>query len=292
MEISPQEFLNSENKRITLLGMSGVGKTRLASILRNQDWFHFSGDYRIGKRYLDEAILDNIKVQAMQVPFLRDLLRSDSIYICNNITVDHLKPVASFMGKLGDPAQEGLGLREFKRRQNLHLKAEIASMNDVPAFIHKAHKIYGYKHFINDAGGSACELDDPSIMDNLAKHTVIIYIQASKQDEEKLIQRAVEAPKPLYYREKFLDEQLAIYMNEKNIEYIALINPDEFVRWIFPRLFHSRIPRYEAIAEKYGYTITTDELSQVKTEEDFVKIVAVAIGRCPRSIQYKNNQGN
>ena len=283
MELSPQEFLNSENKRITLLGMSGVGKTRLASILRNQDWFHFSGDYRIGTHYLDEAILDNIKMQAMQVPFLRDLLQSDSIYICNNITVDHLKPVASFMGKLGDPAQGGLELKEFKRRQNLHRDAEIAAMNDVPDFIQKAQEIYGYKHFINDAGGSACELDNSGVMEMLAKHTVIIYIQASKQDEEKLIQRAEKAPKPLYYREEFLDQQLELYMRENNIAYVALINPDDFVRWIFPRLFHARIPRYEAIAKQYGYTITTDELSQVKTEEDFVQLVAKAIDRCPRS---------
>jgi hypothetical protein len=259
--------------------MSGVGKTRLASILRSQGWFHYSGDYRIGTRYLDEAILDNIKMQAMQVPFLRDLLQSDSIYICNNITVDHLKPIASFMGKLGNPAQDGLDLREFKRRQNLHHNAEIAAMNDVPDFIHKAQAIYGYKHFINDAGGSACELGDPAVMETLAKHTLILYIQASSQDEERLIQRAEKAPKPLYYREEFLDEQLEIYMNENNIPYVALINPDEFVRWIFPRLFHSRIPRYEAIAKQYGYTITTNELAKVKTEEDFVQLVSKAIDR-------------
>jgi len=279
VEISPQEFLNSENKRITLLGMSGVGKTRLASILRSQGWFHYSGDYRIGTHYLDEAILDNIKMQAMKVPFLRDLLQSDSIYICNNITADHLKPVASFMGKLGDPSQDGLDLREFKRRQNLHRDAEIAAMNDVPNFIQKAQAIYGYKHFINDAGGSACELDDPSVMEMLAQHTVILYIQASKEDEEKLIQRAEKSPKPLYYREAFLDEQLEIYMSENNLQYVALINPDDFVRWVFPRLFHSRIPRYEAIAEQYGYTITTDELAKVQTEEDFVQLVAKAIDR-------------
>ncbi|MDT8385038.1 MAG: ATPase [Gammaproteobacteria bacterium] len=279
MELSPQEFLDSENKRVTLLGMSGVGKTRLASILRGQGWFHYSGDYRIGTRYLDEPILDNIKMQAMQVPFLRDLLRSDSIYICNNITVDHLKPVATFMGKLGDPSQDGLDLREFKRRQTLHHAAEIAAMNDVPDFIHKAQAIYGYKHFINDAGGSACELDDPTVMKKLARHTVILYIQASKQDEEKLIQRAEKAPKPLYYRESFLDEMLEIYLHENRLEYVSLINPDDFVRWVFPRLFHSRIPRYQAIADQYGYTITTEELAGVTTEEDFVQLVAKAIER-------------
>ncbi len=285
MEFNPQQFLSTEHKRITLLGMSGVGKTRLASILRKSDWFHYSADYRIGTHYLDEAILDNIKIQAMQVPFLRDLLQSDSIYICNNITVDHLKPVASFMGKLGNPEQDGLSLDEFKRRQHLHRDAEIAAMNDVPIFIQKAQDIYGYKHFINDAGGSACELDDPAVIETLAKHTLILYIQASKQDEIKLIQRAENDPKPLYYREAFLDEQLEIYMSENNLPYIALINPDEFVRWVFPRLFHSRIPRYEAIAKEYGYTISTDELAKVQTENDFVNLIATAIARKNNSIQ-------
>lgn len=279
MELSADDFLRSENKRVTLLGMSGVGKTRLASILRQQNWFHFSGDYRIGTHYLDEAILDNIKLQAMQVPFLRDLLQSDSIYICNNITVDHLKPVSSFMGKLGNPCQDGLDLKEFKRRQLLHRQAEIAAMNDVPEFILKAQQIYGYKHFINDAGGSACELDDPAVIETLAKHTLILYIKATEQDEHRLIQRAESDPKPLYYREAFLDEQLAIYMQENNLDYVAMIDPDDFVRWIFPKLFYSRIPRYEAIANQYGYTITTDELATVASEQDFIDLIATAIDR-------------
>ena len=279
MELSAEKFIHWENKRITLLGMSGVGKTRLASILRQQNWFHFSGDYRIGTHYLDEAILDNIKQQAMQAPFLRDLLQSDSIYICNNITVDHLKPVSIFMGKLGNPDKNGLELKEFKRRQNLHRDAEIAAMNDVPAFIEKAQQIYGYKHFINDAGGSVCELGGPDVIKGIAKHTLIVYIQATKDDEKSLIQRAENDPKPLYYREEFLDEQLDIYMSENHLDYIAMIDPDDFVRWIFPRLFYSRIPRYENIANNYGYTITTDELAQVKTEQDFVNLVAMAIER-------------
>jgi hypothetical protein len=83
-----------KNKCITI--NAGVGKTRLANMLRKHNWFHYC-DYRIGTRYLDEPILDNIKKQAM-VPFLRDSLRSDSIHISNNITVDNLKPVSSFLG--------------------------------------------------------------------------------------------------------------------------------------------------------------------------------------------------
>ncbi len=277
MKLTVKEFRNWQHKSITLLGMSGVGKTRLSNMLPNSEWFHFSGDYRIGTHYLDEPILDNIKKQAMQVPFLRDLLRSDSIYIQNNISVNNLQPVSSFLGKLGDPEKGGLPLDEFKRRQELHRQAEIATMRDVPAFIHTAQELYGYKNFINDAGGSVCELDDDETLGILAEHTLILYIKATEKNEQALIQRAESDPKPLYYREAFLDEQLAVYMKENNLEYIAMIDPDEFVRWVFPKLFYSRIPRYDAIAEKYGYTITTDELSKVKNEKELMALIEKAI---------------
>lgn len=277
MKLSVEEFCSLENKSITLLGMSGVGKTFLSNILRKSDWFHYSGDYRIGTRYLNEPILDNIKMQAMQVPFLRDLLRSDSIYINNNITVDHLEAVSSFIGKIGDPELGGLSLEEFKRRQMLHFEAETAAMFDVPEFIDKARKIYGFNHFINDAGGSLCELDNNKLLDMLAEHTLFVYIQANEEDEKRLIARSKSAPKPLYYRPEFLDEQLAIFMQEKNLEYVAMIDPNEFVCWVFPRLFYARIPRYEAIANKYGYTIKTEDLYQIKTEADFLRLVENAI---------------
>ncbi len=281
VRLTAEAFRAWENKCITLLGMSGVGKTRLAVMLRRHNWFHYSGDYRIGTRYLDEPILDHIKQQAMQVPFLRELLRSDSIYIRNNLTVDNLQPVSAFLGKLGDPERGGLGLKEFKRRQALHREAEIAAMKDVPEFIRKSREIYGYRHFVNDAGGSLCELDDPQVLDILAEHTLILYIEASEKDTEALIRRAEQDPKPLYYREEFLDEQLAIYMRERGLAYVALIDPDDFVRWMFPRLFRARLPRYEAIAREYGYTITTDELALVETEAQFLQLVELALERAP-----------
>ena len=110
MKLSASEFRQWDKKAITLLGMSGVGKTRLACILRKNHWFHYSGDYRIGTRYLNEPILDNIKQTLMHIPVIRELLRSDSIRIENNITIDNLKPVSTFLGKLGNPEQDGLSL--------------------------------------------------------------------------------------------------------------------------------------------------------------------------------------
>ena len=280
MKFSIDEFRAWPNKNVTLLGMSGVGKTYLSSLLCGHNWFHYSGDYRIGTRYLDEPILDLIKQQAMQVPFLHDLLRRDWIYIRNNIKVDDLGPVLSFVGKLGNPEKGGVPLDEFHRRQAMYREAEIAAMNDVPDFVHKAQQIYGYQHFVNDVGGSLCELDEPSVIDLLVKHTLILYIQVTdKTEEQKLIERAQSDPKPLYYRPAFLSEQLETYLQETGLSYAAEIDPDEFTRWVFPRLFHSRIPRYEAIAKPHGYTVTSEEVAQVRDEADFLELLEKAIGR-------------
>ena len=277
MRLTAQEFMDWQSKRITLLAMSGAGKTTLANKLPKSKWFHYSGDYRIGTKYLQEPILDNIKRQAMSVPFLRELLLSDSIYIRSGVTVNNLAPVSSFLGKLGDPAQGGLSLQEFKRRQKLHHQAEIAAMNDVPEFIHKAEDIYGYKNFINDAGGSVCELDAPEVLDVLAKETLILYIRISPDQEKTLVDRAKSDPKPLYYRESFLDEKLAEFMALKNYPSTEAIPPDEFVSWVFPELFKSRLPRYEAIAADYGYTLDANDVAHVNGEDDFFELVAKAL---------------
>lgn len=285
MFLSVEEFRAWRNKSITLMGMSGVGKTYLAGVLRNHNWFHYSGDYRIGTRYLDEEILDIIKRQAMQIPFLRDLLRRDYIYIRNNISVQNLGPVISFLGKVGDPDMGGIPLPEFHRRQECYKAAEIAAMHDVPEFINKAHKIYGYAHFVNDVGGSLCELDDEDVLDTLHASTLILYIKVCEGDGSKLIERADRDPKPLYYRREFLDEQVAVYLEEKDLEYIALADPDDFIRWIFPRLFYARIPRYRAIAERYGYTVTADEVARLRDDRDFVELIELAIDRRGRGVQ-------
>ncbi len=280
MKFTPQSFRAWERRNITLLGMSGVGKTYISGLLRRHDWFHFSGDYRIGTRYLDEPILDLIKQQAMTVPFLKELLRNDWIDIRNNIKIEDLGPVLSFVGKLGDPDHAGLPLPEFSQRQALYREAEIAAMRDVPEFIRKAREIYGYAHFVNDVGGSLCELEDDTVIELLAEHTLILYIQVTtREEEDTLIRRAQSDPKPLYYRPVFLAEHLPVYMAEMGVEFVAQIVPDDFTRWVFPRLFHSRVPRYEAIAGPHGYTVTSREVAQVKSEADFLDLVEAAIAR-------------
>ena len=279
MKFSVEEFRAWDNKCVTLVGMSGVGKSYLSAKLRGKNWFHYSGDYRIGTRYLGEHIVDMIKQQAIKVPFLKDLLRQDWIYIKNNIRVNDLGPVLSFVGKLGNPELGGVELGEFVERQAIYRQAEIDAMYDIPHFIQKAQDIYDYPHFVNDVGGSLCELDEPGVMDILVDNTLILYIKVTNAKQEQvLIERAVTDPKPLYYRPEFLEKHLQIYYAETGLEYVAQIDPDEFARWVFPHLFHSRLPRYDAIA-KLGYTVTSEEVDAVQDDEDFLQLLELAISR-------------
>ena len=90
MQFTVDSFRAWKHRSITLLGMSGVGKTYLSGLLRRHDWFHYSGDYRIGTRYLDEHILDLINaiidpVVAVAVPAALNRLTEDPDQIRNLI---------------------------------------------------------------------------------------------------------------------------------------------------------------------------------------------------------------
>lgn len=274
VRMTRSQFMQWPHKAITLLGMSGVGKTTLAYKLPQSKWFHYSGDYRIGTKYLGEPILDNIKRQAMQVDFLRDLLRSDSIYIASNITFHNLDPVATFLGKIGRADLGGLPVDEFKKRQRLHREAEIGAMRDVVEFIEKAHKIYGYDHFLNDSGGSVVELEDDRTYELLSEHTLIVYLKPDAGLERTLVQRGIDKPKPFYYQEAFLDEKLQKYLVENSLASPDDIDPDAFLRWVLTALIAHRRPRYEAFAAKYGYTVDARLAEDVTGEDDFLELIA------------------
>lgn len=103
--------------------------------------------------------------------------------------------------------------------------------------------------------------------------------EQEQQGPIKLIQRAQADPKPLYYRPEFLRTAVKDYLALRGLEYVAQIEPDDFTRWVFPRLFHSRVPRYEAIARPHGYTVSSEEVAQVRDEQDFMALLESAIAR-------------
>ena len=273
-DMTAAEFRSAPFRAVTLLGMSGSGKTTLASKLPKNRWFHYSGDYRIGTRYLDQPILDNINNEAMKVPFLANLLRSDSISICHNITINNLAPIASYLGMVGDSARGGLSVEEFKRRQGQHRDAEIAAMYDVRSFINKTRETYGYPNFVNDSGGSLCELEEPDVIRQLAEDTLIIYLRPSEELLDQIIERSLQNPKPMYYQEAFLDKVLPQYLSEQGLETPDQIDPSDYFRWIFPRLVEHRLPLYESIARDYGVVVQADQIDAIQGEEEFLDLVS------------------
>jgi hypothetical protein len=278
---SAQDWRDAEQKKVLLFGMSGLGKTHISNTLRgNGDWFHYSIDYRIGTRYMGEHITDNAKREAMKVPFLRELLMSDSIYIGSNITFNNLAPLSTYLGKPGDPEKGGLPFAEYMLRQRQHRTAEMASLMDTEPFISRAHDLYGYDHFVCDTGGSICEVvdaDDPkdSIMTALSQNTLMVWIKGSDTHTEELVRRFDKAPKPMYYQPEFLLDCWHAYLDESDQDETN-VDPDAFVRWTYARALAHRQPRYEAMA-RWGVTVTAEAVSRVATATDFVDVIATAL---------------
>jgi len=280
---SADDWTNTPHKRVLFFGMSGLGKTYLSNMLRaDGDWFHYSIDYRIGTRYMGEHITDNAKSHAMKVPFLRDLLLSDSIFIGSNITFENLAPVSTYLGKPGNPALGGLPYDEYTRRQAQFRSAEIAALMDTSHFISRADTLYGYPHFICDTGGSICEwvdADNPEdpIMKELAAQTLMVWIKGDAAHTDELIRRFDAAPKPMSYQPEFLARVWGNYLNENNCQE-GDVNPDDFIRFAYAKALNHRQPRYAAMA-KWGVTVTADEVSDVSAPQDFDALMRCALMR-------------
>lgn len=285
---SGAEFRAARDKRVLLFGMSGLGKTHLANMLRDAPeqqgggWFHYSVDYRIGTRYMGEYIADNFKREAMKVPLLRELLMTDSVFIASNITFNNLAPLSTYLGKPGDPARGGVAFGEYCKRQDQHREAEIAALLDTPRFIERAREIYGYANFVCDSGGSICEVVDAAdpgdpVMRALADNLLLVWIKGSEAHRDELIRRFDRAPKPIYYQPEFLATLWAEYLAQEG-KPEDQVDPDAFLRFGYARILNHRQPRYAAMAE-WGVTVTAEEVAQVRNPSDFHDLISRALDR-------------
>jgi hypothetical protein len=281
---TPEDWLGAPHKRVALFGMSGLGKTRVAAMLRDAaDWFHYSVDFRIGTRYMGEHIVDNFKREAMRNPFLRSLLRTDSIYIASNITFENLAPLSTYLGKPGDPGKGGIAFDEYLRRQRQHREAEIAATRDTRLFVQKAEEIYDYRHFVCDTSGSLCEVVDPRdpkdpVLADLAGAALLVWIRGTEADFEALASRFDKAPKPMYYPEGFLTDLWTRYLAAEGLAPDE-VDPDAFIRHGVRALMAHRLPRYAEMAERWGVTVTAADVARVRDPAGFDALIAEAIAR-------------
>ncbi len=277
-----QDWLKNTRKQVLLFGMSGLGKTHVSNMLRGSGrWFHYSVDYRIATRYMGEHIVDNFKREAMQKPFLRDLLLSDSIYIASNITFNNLAPLSTYLGRPGDPAKGGLVMTDYVRRQDQHRAAEVAALLDTAHFIERAKTLYGYDNFVCDSSGSICEVvrpddsDDP-VLKQLSEHMLLVWIEGSQAQTDALIRRFDKAPKPMCYQAEFLADLWAEYLMKNNVQE-GEVDPSHFVRSAFAQALAHRQPRYRAMADNWGLTIAAEDVAKATTPPAFDALIARAL---------------
>jgi hypothetical protein len=280
---SGASFLALEQKRLCLIGMSGVGKSHLSNLLRRDGWYHYSVDYRIGTRYLGEEINDEIRRLAAQIPAIASLLSSASIQLDARVRIDDLGALSFYIGKPGTASNGWLPEAEFLRRQGLHAGAEVSAMRDHRAFIARAADLYGRRQFICDTSGSFCSIVDPDdaedpVLSDMSETSTIVHIEPDAADLERLIEAFRQSPKPIFYSEPFF-RALASEFSAETGETIDNFDGDRFSRWAFERLIVLRAPRYRSLARNWGYAITASEARQVRTQEQLLKLISNAIDR-------------
>lgn len=244
MPITVPEFREIERKVITLMGMSGVGKTYLSSMLAVQGWRHYSCDYEIAKK----------------------------LGMADEVTREDISALSEYVGRLGNVDKGGLPLDEFSARQQAYFTAEREALAQLPARVKVAHQ-EGFTHVVNDSTGSMCEIDDRVLLDAVDENSLIVYIKANAEEEKAVLERARQHPKPLFYSPERFDYWVDEYLAETGCGGADEIEPDGFSRWVFPRLFENRLPKYQRIADKYGVTIPSAAFHGVGSTQAFLDVI-------------------
>lgn len=261
-------------QNITLIGHSGVGKTSLSEILATSGWFHYSGDYRIATTYLKEAMQDWLLRLARNEPKLKQLVENDALKISGKVSINHLYALSAYVSKLG---KDGLSYAEFTARQRDFAFAEKQAMYDIARFKKLALEHWGYRAFINDAGGSLGEyIDDDALMAFLSERTMIVHIRADEELLDELRRRAYTYPKPMCYDPVFLDKMIMAYCDETGISGANEMVCDDFLRFVAPHLLTHRNQRYELLAKRYGVSLDARDVWRVKSAEEFTEMLAAA----------------
>lgn len=276
---SNKNMNNENNHHIAVMGLSGVGKTRLARQLPMDEWFHYSVDYRIWTHYLGDELNDYLKMLAMEHPLLREMLRRDAIGVEHRVHFDNLHATSLYMGMIGSAVSHGSTVDEFSERMAKHANAERAAMMDIPKFIERARTLYDYPNFLADLSGSLCEiveLDDANdpVLHMLDETVQLVYIRATKEHEDVLVQRNIADPKPIYYRPDFIASEMPGLLQHFGASSVTDVSTKEVGAYLYPRLLAHRVERYEAIAAKHGITLTMEQAAAIHSQDDLLEHIA------------------
>ncbi len=246
MKINAQEFKSMPKKSITLIGMSGAGKTHISCQLEKWGWQNYSCDFEIASKYLKEE------------------LGSPA-----NISADDISSLSDYLGKIGNPKKGGFLLDKFKKRQKAYYDAECAALDNISEEVSNSNK-----NFVNDSTGSLVEIEDDALIQKIGEQTLFVYLKTGDKEEQDVLKRAKDYPKPLFFPPEFLAEKKDKFLSEFDLNTIEDMEPDEFARWVFPLLFEARKPKYQKLADLYGVTIPSSKFMDLKSSDEFIEIIA------------------
>ena len=115
-------------------------------------------------------------------------------------------------------------------------------------------------------------------MRDLAGAMLPVWIRGTEAHLDELTRRFERAPKPMYYPEEFLARLWSDWLAEHGVD-AGSVDPDAFVRHGFRALMPHRLPRYRAIAERWGVTVEAAEVEGLRDPQDFEALVAAALAR-------------
>lgn len=246
MKLTKEEFLSHSQKTITLIGMSGAGKTHISAQLESWGWYNYSCDFVIADKYLRNELPGSA-----------------------SLTVEDISVLSDYLGKLGNPNHGGFALDLFKERQKAYYDAEVQAlyaMHDTMSTTDKS--------FVHDSTGSLCEIEDEGVLKKIGQQTLFVYLKTGLDEEREVLQRAQDYPKPLFFPPSFLEKAMQDYTAQHNLEIIEQAHPDDFARWVFPRLFEARKPKYQRLADLYGITIASSKFRNLSAADEFITIIA------------------
>lgn len=249
---------------IVLMGMSGIGKS------------YWSDKY--GQKSSAEEIRDmpsetrEILSKGGLLLYIsadNEIASLISHELCESGVDESQEPVemlAEFIGKFGSEQDGGFAYDKFMERQEKYREAELASLHSLPGLFRSAYEEQPPlpDPIIYDTTGSFCEVvkSGDAVYRQLAKHAIIAYLACSAAEEEILLRRQREHPKPMLYDKIFFDECLRKYkltFGQSDEEIIS----DDFLRYIFAATIVHRRGLYEKLAQ---VTITTEELEKIYDE--------------------------
>lgn len=228
----------AEQSAISLLGMSGVGKSTIAGVLAGAGYRVISID----------RVIERILLEPERAPDPLD--EPDSPKPPNRALAD-VRVLSTFVGLPGATSSGGLPWNEFIRRQELYGQAERRATD---LCIETVRDSKDRRRIVIDSTGSCCQLPAASLY-RLREVSSFTLLGADDMPASRLWNRANDSPKPLLFPSGELMGWLKEYVGSEDLDQVDHMSSEDFLEWVFPRLASWRQHAYGELIRTYGGTI-------------------------------------